>query len=169
MKKTIILSALLLVTSNVVLAEANPHQFEKCMAAALEERPGQVVKVEFKNEEGAHMYEFDIRGTDGSDWDVECNAHRGLISEVEREVDNVNHPLFKAKAKVSEADARKTALAIYPGEITEVEYEIESNGAASYEFDIDTTIAGQEMKVEVDATSGEIVEANREIWQIGLE
>lgn len=169
MKKTMIVSGLLLAMSNSVLAADNPHQFEKCMTAALEERPGEVVKVEFKNEEGAHMYEFDIRGTDGSDWDVECNAHRGLVSEVEREVDSVKHPLFKAKAKISEADARKIALEIYPGEVTEVEYEIEPNGAASYEFDIDTTIAGQEMKVEVDATSGEIVEANREIWQIGLE
>ena len=170
MTKTLIVSAILMVTSTIAMAGGhNPHKFEKCMAAALEERPGDIVKVEFKNEEGAHMYEFDIRGTDGSDWDVECNAHRGLVSEVEREVESVNHPLFKAKMKISEADARKIALAIYPGIITEVEYEIEPNGAASYEFDIDTKIAGQEMKVEVDATTGEIVEANRELWQIGLE
>ncbi len=169
MKKRIILSVLLMAVTSVALAEADPHQFEKCMAASLDERPGDIIKVEFKNEQGAHMYEFDIRGTDGSDWDVECNAHRGLVSEVEQEVDNVNHPLFKAKAKVSEADARNTALAIYPGEVTEVEYEIESNGAATYEFDIDTMIDGQQMKVEVDAASGEIVEANRELWQIGLE
>lgn len=170
MKKTVIASVLLMTASPFIMADThNPHKFEKCMTAALEERPGNIIKVEFKNEEGAHMYEFDIRGTDGSDWDLECNAHRGLISEVEREVDNANHPLFKAKMKVSEADARKTALAIYPGAIVEVEYEIEPNGAASYEFDIDTNIAGHEMKVEVDATSGEIVEANREIWQIGLE
>ncbi|MDC9726162.1 MAG: PepSY domain-containing protein [Gammaproteobacteria bacterium] len=168
MTKKLIASAILMATSSLAFAGENPHQFEKCMTSALNERPGSVVKVEMKNEEGAHMYEFDIRGIDGSDWDVECNAHRGLISEVEREVDSANHPLFKAKMKVSEADARKTALAIYPGEITEVEYEIEPNGAASYEFDIDTTL-NQEMKVEVDATSGEIVEANRELWQIGLE
>jgi len=168
MKKMITSVVLMAVTTLTFAADSNPHQFEKCMTSALNERPGNVVKVEMKNEEGAHMYEFDIRGIDGSDWDVECNAHRGLVSEVEREVDNVNHPLFKAKAKVSEADARKTALAVYPGEITEVEYEIEPNGAASYEFDIDTTL-NQEMKVEVDATTGEIVEANREIWQIGLE
>lgn len=168
MNKIILSAALMAVTSFSVAADSNPHQFEKCMAAALEERPGDVVKVEFKNEEGAHMYEFDIRGIDGSDWDVECNAHRGLVSEVEREVDNVNHPLFAAKAKVSEKEARVTVLAIYPGTITEVEYEIESNGAASYEFDIDTTL-NQKMKVEVDAATGEIVEANRELWQIGLE
>jgi len=159
---------LLLVSGYVLADNDNPHQFEKCMAAALDERPGEIIKVEMKNEQGAHVYEFDIHGTDGADWDVECGAHRGLITEVEREVENVNHPLFKAKMKVSEADARKTALAIYPGEINEVEYEIEPNGAASYEFDIDTTL-NQEMKVEVDATTGEIVEANRENWQIGLE
>ncbi len=169
MKKTVILFGLLMLTSNVTLADANPQQFEKCLAVALEERSGQVVKVELKNVEGNKVYEFDIRGIDGSDWDVACNALRGVISEVEREVDNVNHPLFKVKAKVNEADARETALAIYPGEIVEVEYEIESNGDASYEFDIDTKIAGQQMKIEVDATSGEIVEAHREIWQIGLE
>ena len=166
--KIIMSATLLAVSSFTFAADSNPHQFEKCMVSALEERPGDIIKVEFKNEEGGHFYEFDIKGHDGSDWDVECNAHRGLVSEVEREVDNVNHPLFKAKAKVSEADARKTALAVYPGEITEVEYEIEPNGAASYEFDIDTTL-NQEIKVEVDAATGEIVEANREMWQIGLE
>jgi uncharacterized membrane protein YkoI len=165
--KMLIASSMLLATATAFSAE-NPHKFEACMKAALDERPGQIVKVEMKNEEGAHVYEFDIRGTDGSDWDVECHAHRGLISEVEREVESPNHPLFKAKVKLNEAQAREIALAIYPGEITEVEYEIEPNGAASYEFDIDTTI-GHEMKVEVDATTGEIVEANREIWQIGLE
>jgi len=164
----LVVGLILLVGGGVAMAEANPHQFEKCMASALEERPGNVIKVEMKNEQAAHMYEFDIQGDDGSDWDIECNAHRGLVSEVEREVDSADHPLFKAKAKVSEADARKTALAIYPGEIIEVEYEIEPNGAASYEFDIKTKL-NHEMKVEVDASTGEIVEANREIWQIGLE
>ncbi|PHS25888.1 MAG: peptidase [Methylophaga sp.] len=169
MKNILIISALLMSVNTVAMADTHsPYKFEKCMEAALEERPGTIIKVEFKNEEGTHMYEFDIRGTDGSDWDVECNAHHGLIAEVEREVDNVNHPLFKAKMKITEAEARKIALAIYPGVIVEVEYEIESNGAASYEFDIDTTV-GHEMKIEVDAASGEIVEVNREIWQIGLE
>lgn len=170
MKKILITSAALMAVSTFAVADSHhhPYQFEKCMAAALDERPGDIVKVEFKNEDGGHFYEFDIHGIDGADWDIECNAYRGVISEVEREVDSVKHPLFKAKMKVSEAAARKTALAIYPGEIVEVEYEIEPNGAASYEFDIDTTL-NQEMKVEVDATTGEIVEANRELWQIGLE
>jgi len=167
-KKMSVLAVLMAATSFAFAADSNPHQFEKCMASALEERPGDIIKVEFKNEQGGHFYEFDIKGDDGADWDLECNAHRGLISEVEREVDSVNHPLFAAKAKVSEKEARVTVLALYPGTITDVEYEIEFNGAATYEFDVDTTL-NQEMKVEVDAATGEIVEANREMWQIGLE
>jgi uncharacterized membrane protein YkoI len=69
---------------------------------------------------------------------------------------------------VSEADARKIALDKYPGEIVEVEYEIEPDGAASYEFDIRSK-DGKEMKVEVDATTGKIVEANPEHFQVGKE
>ncbi|MDH5357080.1 MAG: PepSY domain-containing protein [Gammaproteobacteria bacterium] len=168
MNKMFIVSAVLMSSTTLVMAADNPHKFEKCMASVLEERAGQIVKVEMKNEQGGHFYEFDIRGVDGSEWDIECNAHRGLVSEVEREVTDANHPLFKAKAQVSEKDAAKIALAIYPGKVVDVEYEIEPTGAATYEFDIDTTL-NQQMKVEVDASSGEIIEANREIWQIGLE
>ena len=50
----------------------------------------------------------------------------------------------------------------------EVEYEIEPDGKASYEFDV-RSAGGKERKVEVDATSGEIVEDNEEIYQIGRE
>jgi uncharacterized membrane protein YkoI len=146
----------------------NPHKFEDCRKAALNERAGEIVKVEMKIEDNAYVYEFDIRGIEGSDWDIECAAASASIIEVEREVDSMSHSLFKAKAKLNEQAARKIALAEYPGEIVEVEYEIEANGDASYEFDIDT-LAGQEMKIEVDAATGKIVEANREIWQIGLE
>jgi uncharacterized membrane protein YkoI len=92
----------------------------------------------------------------------------GEIVEIEQEVDHPNHPLFKKNVKVNEREARKTALARFPGKIIEVEYEIEADGRSSYEFDIDT-IDGREIKLEIDATSGEIVEINEERWQVGLE
>ena len=141
---------------------------EKCVQAALKVKPGMIVKSELKIEKKVPMYEFDIETADGKAWDVECDANTGKIVEVEEEVKDAEDAQFKAKAKVSEADARKTALEAYPGEIIEVEYEIEPDGAASYEFDIKTK-DGKEMKVEVDATSGKIVEANSEIYQIGKE
>lgn len=141
---------------------------EKCMAAALAAKPGEVIKVEAKTEKGVPVYEFDIVGADGKAWDIECNAKTAKITEIEEEVRNAEDDRFKAKAKVSEADARKTALDKYPGEIIEVEYEIEPDGAASYEFDIRTQ-DGKEWKVEVDATTGKIVEASPEHYQIGKD
>ena len=142
--------------------------FEKCLKAALAAKPGQVIKVEAKTEKGAPVYEFDIVGVDGRAWDVECDGNTAKITEIEQEVASADEALFKAKVKVSEADARKIALDKYPGEIVEVEYEIEPAGAASYEFDIKTK-DGKEWKVEVDAMTGKIVEANPEHFQIGKE
>ncbi|NOT13996.1 MAG: PepSY domain-containing protein [Methylotenera sp.] len=140
---------------------------EKCANAALNVKAGEVVKAELKKEGKKLVYEFDIQSADGKSWDIECNATNGKITEVEEEVKDAHDAQFKAKMKVSEADAKTTALAAFPGEVVEVEYEIEPDGAASYEFDI-TTKDG-EVKVEVDATSGKIVESSKEIFQIGKE
>ncbi len=141
---------------------------ETCLKAALAKQPGTVVKLEFKIERGAPIYEFDIESKDGKAWDIECDANTGKITEVEQEVRSVDDPAFKAKMKISEAEARKIALKAYPGEIKEVEYEIEENGDASYEFDI-ITKDGKEMKIEVDASTGKIVEVSEELYQIGKE
>lgn len=141
--------------------------FETCLSAALKAKPGTVVKVEYKTEDKVPVYEFDIETADGKAWDVECNSKTGKITEIEEEVANADAADFKAKAKVSEAEAKATALAAFPGEVIETEYEIEPDGAASYEFDIATKDG--EMKVEVDATSGKIVESNKELYQIGKE
>jgi uncharacterized membrane protein YkoI len=142
--------------------------FEQCLGAVQIQQPGQIVKVELKLEKEEQVYEFDIRGTDGNDWDLECLRATGEIIEVEQEVEHPNHPLFKRNLKINEREAREIALANANGEIIEVEYEIEADGRSSYEFDIDT-MDGDEVKIEVDAHSGDIVELNQERWQIGLE
>lgn len=166
--RSLFLFATLLAASGTVLAETAIQDFDRCLTAALDKRPGQIVKVEYKIEDKRHVYEFDIRGRDGFNWDVECLKNTGDIVEIEREVAYANDPDFKAKVKLSENEAREIALAKFPGEIVEVEYELESDGRVSYEFDIDTNNDG-EIKIEIDATTGEVVEINSEIWQIGLE
>lgn len=148
--------------------DSETDRFEICVQQVLKTRPGQIIKVEKKHEAGKIMYEFDVRGEDGLDWDIECVQATGEIWEIEREVQNPNDPLFKSKVKVGEKAARKIALEAYPGKIREVEYEIESDGTAVYEFDIDMA-DGREMKVEINAANGQIHEANEEIWQIGWE
>jgi len=142
---------------------------ETCMKAAMDKQPGAVVKLEKKDERGVPIYEFDIVGADGKEWDLECDANSGKVTEVEQEVASPDDPLFKAKAKISLAQAQKIALEAYPGEIVETEYEIESNGDASYEFDIKLR-DGREVKLEVDAATGKISEDKEtEIFQIGKE
>ena len=137
----------------------------KCLKAALSKHDGKVVKAEYKVENKVGMYEFDIESPDGSAWDIECNAKTGKINEVEQEV-KASDAKFKTLAKVSEAEAKATALAAHAGTVVETEYEIESDGKASYEFDI-LEADKEEVKVEVDATTGKIVEVSYENYQIG--
>lgn len=139
----------------------------KCVKAALTKHEGKIVKTEFKSENKKGVYEFDIESADGTAWDVECDAKSGKIIEVEQEV-TADNAKFKAAAKVSEADAKATALAAHPGTVVETEYELEADGKASYEFDI-LEADKEEIKVEVDATTGKIVEVSYEEYQIGKE
>lgn len=142
--------------------------FEHCLQEVLETRSGMVIKVEMKEQRGMLVYEFDIRDNKAQDWDIECDADRGEIVEIEREVTTPMHPSFHSAGGLSEDEARRIALEAYSGEILEAEYEIEADGRAVYEFDIHRS-DGIEMKVEIDAASGDLHETSRELWQIGYE
>ena len=172
MKQTMIkpslTAALLLVCTGAAYAQypATKFSMEHCLRAALAEKNGGVVKVELKMERNVPVYEFDIETPDGKAWDIECDTETGKISEIEQEVSSVDDPLFKAKMKISEAEARKIALAAHAGEIIEVEYEIQPDGSAAYEFDIKTK-DGKEIKVEVDAATGKMDDTDNELYQIG--
>ncbi|MBU3694845.1 MAG: peptidase [Rhodocyclaceae bacterium] len=161
MKKTLIASALLLAPF-----AANAHDaVSACATAIAKSHPGKIVKLEVKTEDKATVYEFDVQKADGSMWDIECLADSGKITEVEQEV-AATDAKWTAKVKVSEADAKATALKAFPGTVVETEYEIEPNGALSYEFDIKGA-DGKEYKVEVDAVTGKIVESSVESVQAG--
>jgi uncharacterized membrane protein YkoI len=138
---------------------------ETCLDAATDVVPGDVRKLELKIEGDDPVYEFEIE-RDGTKYNVECNAEEGIVGEIEREV-SADDATFKELAKVSEADARKLALAIHPGKVVAMEYEIGSEGP-TYEYDIQTTV-GYEVKVDVSAVTGEIEESNIEIYEIGAE
>ena len=172
MKRHTLSCAIALVTGAIAgaanSAPETKNAMDLCMDSVLAKHPGTVVKVERKTESGEAVFELDVHGSDGKMYDIECSAATGKITEEEEEVETPDHPAFKAKAKISLAQAKDIALKQYPGEIKEIEYEIESDGAASYEVDI-VSKDGKEIKVEVDATTGKIVEANEEVWQIGIE
>jgi uncharacterized membrane protein YkoI len=143
-------------------------KMETCLDAALDTIPGHARKVEMKIEDDDPVYEFDIESSkDNNTYNVECNAEEGFITEIEREVD-ANDPYFKSKAKVSKKDAEKTALAVHSGTVTSSELEVGFDGSVTYEFDIQTKLC-YEVKVDVDAVTGEIEEANIELYEIGSE
>ena len=146
----------------------NIVKVEQCLDQAFDTIPGHARKLEFKIEGDDPIYEFDIESTiDGFTYNVECNAEEGLIVEIEKEVDE-DHPIFKKGAKISIDSARNTALSIHPGNVVSEEREIGMDGSLTYEFDIQTK-AGYEIKVDVNAESGLIEEANIELYEIGME
>lgn len=162
-----VLLASLYITSTAAADKFPEGNFERAMRAALALHPGVVVTVEAEFDNGVPQYEFDIKGADGKEWEVEVDARTGKIREVEQEVESASDPMFKAKAKVSQEDARKTALAKYPGEVIDAEFSMKSDGNPSYEFDIKTK-DGKEIEVEVSAVTGKLEKfSETEIWQIG--
>jgi len=141
---------------------------ETCLQAALEKLRGEAVKLELKTEQGKPTYEIEIAGQDRT-MEFECDANTGKITEEEQEVASPEHPLFKSKAKISLQQAQAIALKAQSGKIIETEFEIESDGAASYEFDIQKP-DGSEVKLEIDAASGVLREdQQQELYQIGRE
>ena len=140
---------------------------ETCLDAVLDTVPGQARKLELKMEGDDPTYEFDIETADGTTYNVECNAEEGFVAEVEREV-SADDATFKRYAKITEAEARQIALDFNPGKVVANEYEIGTDGSVTYEYDIQTT-AGYEVKVDVDAVTGKIEEANIELFEIGME
>ncbi len=179
MKKAISFIAAVVMTSAVNASEHGDNydlddirdwdivNIETCLDAALDTVPGHARKVEMKMEGDDPVYEFDIEATDGNTYNVECNAEEGYITEIEREVD-ANDSYFKSVAKISMKEAKKKALAVHPGDVTASEMEVGFDGSVTYEFDIQSKL-GYEVKVDVDAVTGEIEEANIELYEIGSE
>jgi uncharacterized membrane protein YkoI len=143
---------------------------ETCLQTVLAARPGEVKHMKLEVEDGRPLYEFTIRTQSRQTWEVECDAMTNEIAEMSRQADR-NDAEFKSRAKLLEKDARKAALAKFPGKVTESELEIDRNGRAVYEVSIDGA-DGREMEVLVDAATGEIIASEDEstestIYEIG--
>lgn len=149
-------------------AMAADQGLESCVQAVKKEKAGELVKLEKLNAAGKISYELELRDVNQAEWEYICDADTGKITERESEVNDSNTLVFKSKAKLTEEDAKVVALKAYPGTVEEVEYEVEENGAASYEFDI-VNDKGVETKLEVDAATGKIIENAVEEWEIGEE
>ncbi|WP_198245641.1 PepSY domain-containing protein [methane-oxidizing endosymbiont of Gigantopelta aegis] len=168
MNKSIINGALIIAFGASFSVQAGDNGLEKCIADIQAQKSGDLVKLEKLNVKGKAVYEIELKDANGFEWEYMCDANSGKIFETESEVSSPNSLAFKSKMKVTEEDAKATALKAYPGVVEEVEYEVEANGDTSYEFDI-VDSKGVETKVEVDAATGKITEVAIEEWEIGEE
>ena len=168
MKKIILSSAIILAVSTIFNVQAADLGIEKCIASVQKQKSGDIVTLEKLNASGKAIYEIELEDANGFEWEFMCDVETGVIFETESEVSSVNSRAFKSKMRVTEEDAIAIAIKAYPGVVKEVEYEIEENGDASYEFDI-VNGKGVETKVEVDAATGKIIEVAIEEWEIGKE
>lgn len=134
---------------------------ESCVQAALAQKPGRVIEVEGETGRNGPVYEVDIAGDDGRRWEIKCDGINGKILSVAEESGDAKAAAISPK--ITEAQARKAALAARPGEIVEMEYEVESDGRAVYEFDI-RAADGTVWEVEVDAMTGNVLGSKREGW-----
>jgi uncharacterized membrane protein YkoI len=123
--------------------------------------------MESEIEDGRLIYEFDVKTKDGREVEVECDARKHTLHDDEVELKKGDKK-FAAAAKISESEAEKIALKQYNGKIVDREYAME-NGKPVYEFDIYVTKKGHEYEVEVDAVTGEILEVEMELYDIGSE
>ncbi|MEQ1622041.1 MAG: PepSY domain-containing protein [Methylococcales bacterium] len=169
MKTSIVSIAVLM---GLGLASANTfaadQALESCIQAVKKEKAGELLKLEKLSVAGKGNYELEVADNNKNEWEFICDAESGKITERETEVSNPNSQAFKKNVKVTEEDAVAIAVKAFPGTVQEVEYEIEENGASSYEFDI-VNDKGVETKIEVDAATGKIIETAIEEWEIGEE
>lgn len=168
MQKMLFAGVFMVLNVVTLSAAAAENGLDQCIAAAQKQQAGAIIRVEKLNVAAKTFYELEVLDGNKVQWELMCDAVKGKITEVEHEVTSIDSDEFKKNLKVSEADAKAIALKAHPGNIEEIEYEIEANGDASYEFDI-VSAKNIEIKVEVDAASGKIIETATELWEIGAE
>jgi len=140
---------------------------DKCVSAALGKYPGHILTMESEVEDNRVVYEFDIKTKAGQEIEIECDAFNHTLGDFEVELAG-DDPKFTSAVKLSEQEAKDIALKKYNGKVVDVEYAMENN-VPTYEFDIFVKDKGHEFEVEVNGLTGEIIETEIELYDIGLE
>jgi uncharacterized membrane protein YkoI len=144
---------------------------EHCLQAVMNRFPSHVKSVEMESKNGRMSYEFEIKTVMGGvEWDVECSADTGEITQVERDV-KPDDAAFRDVARVSESDALAIAVGQAPGTLREIEYEVAPDGNAWYEFTLQLK-DGTTTEVMVNAITGDVMGVDderdeREFYRIG--
>ncbi len=120
--------------------------------------------MEFESRNGEPTYEFVVNAK-GADYYVGCSGTTGLVTNVDLLV-KADDPRWVAAAKITEAEAKATAMSRYPGELEEIKRLLLQSGHAVYEADIEIPGGTGEYNVYVNAADGSIHQVNFEYWEI---
>lgn len=163
-------AGLAIMLSSMAAVAAGNVPITDCLNAAAAVKPGEFAKVEYldPSAEGVPAFVIEVRNAAGESWELSCDARSGAIYEIEGEVTGPEDPRFANMAELTTADAEARALALVPGRVLEVEYEVDTDGDPVFELDIRDG-DGVERKIEVHAVTGEILETSVEHWEIGIE
>ena len=140
---------------------------DKCFIAAHKKYGGNIVSLEREVDDGRGVYELDINTKDGREIEVECVIGTTELIDEEIEVKK-DDDAFNNAVKVSAEEAEKIALENTPGKVVEREYAFEGD-LPVYEFDIYSESIGHEVEVEINGVTGEIMETEIEIYDIGVD
>ena len=150
------------------IKKALTTDLDKCFIAAHQKYEGHIISLEREVEDGKPVYEFDIKTKDGKRVEIECNPLTGELSDEEFEVKKGDKEFkeFKKAVKITAKEAKKIALENTPGKVVEKEYGFEGD-IPVYEFDIYSKDKGHEIEVEINGITGEVMESEIEIYDIG--
>ena len=147
------------------IKKALTSDLDKCFISVHKKYEGHIVSLEREVEDGQAVYEFDVKTKDGKELEIECNVATAELADEEVEVAK-DDKKFTSAVKISAEEAEKIALENTPGKVTEREYAFEGD-LPVYEFDIYSEKIGHEVEVEINGVTGEIMETEIEIYDIG--
>ena len=149
------------------IAKSLTSGLDKCFMAVNKKYGGNIVSLEREVEDSQAVYEFDVKTKDGKEIEIECNVSTTELSDEEVEV-AADDKAFAGAVKISAEEAEKIALENTPGKVIEKEYALEGD-LPVYEFDIYSEKIGHEVEVEINGVTGEIMETEVEIYDIGMD
>jgi len=69
------------VRPSITDVELHNEKMNDCIRTALERHPGAVLEVEMEQDDGRILFDIDIQGKDGKNWELECDAVTAEIVE----------------------------------------------------------------------------------------
>lgn len=136
-------------------ASDNTEGLDACLAAALQQQEGLVTAWEVEDGTGRGFL-IRIVGPDGKVWSVSCLPATTRIQGPDRSVGTKDYAMLSTRADISEAQARESVRALYPGRFIDMQYKLNWRGGAVYAYTV-VTPDDRDAVVEVDAASGRIV------------